>query len=332
MQCSKCGTTVQIGDRFCEECGAPLFDNPKSTGGCEKCGASPEEIDADGFCQRCGFRRENRQDDRFEVVVSPNLAGVTDRGLRHHRNEDYVACTGVENAYVLVVCDGVSSSSSPDLAAKAAAESACRALTAAIETEMQQAINLCERTTSLVPLHQEKEAAMKVAIAEASASVCAIPYIKTEDAEPPSTTIVAAVVVDRTATIGWLGDSRAYWISPNGSQQLTRDDSWLNDVVLSGEMSEAEARKSPQAHAVTRWLGADAVNSEPSVVNFDIPGSGYLLLCSDGLWNYAHALTHTEAFVKQMPDADAVKVARSLVEFALRSGGHDNISVAVLSL
>ncbi len=316
MQCSKCGTTVQVGDRFCEECGTPLIDISKSTGGCEKCGAGPEVIDADGFCSNCGFRRENRQDDRFEVVTSPNLAGITDRGLRHHCNEDYLACTQIDrrNAYVLVVCDGVSSSSSPDVAAKTAAESTCMALTAAVETRNFASL----------------QEAMKLAIAEAMASVCSIPYTKNMDAEPPSTTIVAAVVVDRTATIGWLGDSRAYWISPNGSRQLTRDDSWISDVVLSGEMSEAEARKSPHAHAITRWLGADAMDLEASVVNFDIPGSGHLLLCTDGLWNYAQDISHIDALVNS--DADAVTVARRLVEFALRSGGHDNISVAVLSL
>ena len=331
MQCSKCGTTVQVGDRFCEECGTPLIDISKSTGGCEKCGAGSEEIDTDGFCSHCGFRRENRQDDRFEVVTSPNLAGITDRGLKHHRNEDYIACTKIEhrNAYILVVCDGVSSSDSPDVAAKAAAESAIHALSAAVETRnLSQCVGrLCRLEATGVASRQE---AMKLAIAEAMASVCSIPYTKNMDAEPPSTTIVAAVVVDRTATIGWLGDSRAYWISPNGSRQLTRDDSWLSDVVLSGEMSESEAIKSPHAHAITRWLGADAMDLEASVVNFDIPGSGHLLLCTDGLWNYSQDISQINALVNS--DADAVAVARRLVEFALCSGGHDNISVAVLSL
>ncbi len=346
MQCSKCGTTVQVGDRFCEECGTPLIPISKSTGGCEKCGAGSEEIDADGFCSHCGFRRENRQDDRFEVVTSPILAGITDRGLKHHRNEDYLACTQVDrrNAYILVVCDGVSSSSSPDVAAKAAAESAIHALSTAVETRnlsqcvgepaLQEGfppkatgVRLCRLEATGVASRQE---AMKLAISEAMASVCAIPYTKLTEAEPPSTTIVAAVVVDRTATIAWLGDSRAYWISPNGSRQLTRDDSWISDVVLSGEMSAAEARKSPHAHAITRWLGADAVNLEASVVNFEIPGSGHLLLCTDGLWNYAQDISQIDALVNS--DADAVTVARRLVEFALRSGGYDNISVAVLSL
>lgn len=243
----------------------------KSTPGCKKCGADSEEIDADGFCSNCGFRGENRQDDRLEVVRSPNLAGISDRGLRHHRNEDSVACAQIDhkNAYILVVCDGVSSSSSPELAAQAAAESACRKLNAAVLT----------RNSAFL------QEAMKLAIAEAMTSVCAIPYTQITVAEPPSTTIVAAVVVEGIATIGWLGDSRAYWIASNGSRQLTKDDSWLNDVVSSGEISAAEARKSPHAHAITRWLGADAMNVEPSIVNFALPVVGiyYCVLMDCGI-------------------------------------------------
>jgi serine/threonine protein phosphatase PrpC len=321
MECPKCGTTVQVGDRFCEECGTPLVADsaiPKVTGGCEKCGATPEEIDAEGYCSNCGFRNQSRENDRIEVMRSPDLAGVSDRGLRHHRNEDYLACTQVEgkNAYILVVCDGVSSSQEPDLAAKAAAEGACLALAAAVEKGDIQL-----------------EQAMKEAINVALTSVCVISYSPGIDADPPSTTIVAAVVRDGTATIGWLGDSRAYWISPNGSRQLTQDDSWLYDIVASGQMTEAQAKKSDKAHAITRWLGEDAIaDSEPSIVNFNIPGSGYLLLCTDGLWNYAPEPAQITELVKSLSQTDAFAVSRSLVEFARRSGGHDNITVAVLSL
>lgn len=321
MQCPNCGTVASVGDRFCEECGLSLVADtvpPPSTGRCEKCGASSDSMDAEGYCSICGFRNQSGQNDRIEVTCSPNLAGISDCGLRRHSNEDYVACAAIDrkNTYILVTCDGVSSSQEPALAAKAAAESACLTLTAAIEK-------------GDIPPRD----AMKDAIASALASVCAIPYTVNTDTEPPSTTIVAAVVQNRKATIGWLGDSRAYWISPQGSRQLTQDDSWLNDVVASGKMSEMEARTSEKAHAITRWLGADAIDdSQPSIVNFDSPGSGYLLLCTDGLWNYTPDTAHLTEIVKSIGGADAVTVSRRLVEFARSRGGFDNITVAVLSL
>jgi serine/threonine protein phosphatase PrpC len=98
-------------------------------------------------------------------------------------------------------------------------------------------------------------------------------------------------------------------------------------------MTEAEAKTSEKAHGITRWLGADAIaDSQPSVVNFDIPGSGHLLLCSDGLWNYISGVSHIAEFVKSISDSDAISVSRELVEFARHCGGHDNITVTVLSL
>ena len=319
LQCPNCGSNVMIGDRFCEECGTPLVATSSNTGeGCEKCGAGVEAIDAEGYCYNCGFKKETQTSDRIEITIQSNLAGISDRGLRHHHNEDYLACAKIEgkNAYVLVVCDGVSSSQKPEIAAKVAADKASVALAAAIQKGAVKS-----------------EEAMKIAVGEALLSVCDISYTNGGDIDPPSTTIVAAVVIDKTATIGWLGDSRAYWISPQGSKQLTKDDSWLNDIVSSGKMSEIEARKSPQAHAITRWLGVDiGENWHPSIVNFDIPGAGYLLLCTDGMWHYAPEPSQMAYLVKQKSDKDAVEISCSLVEFARSKGGHDNITVALLSL
>jgi PPM family protein phosphatase len=322
LQCLQCGAVLQIGDNFCEECGtpqasfSPLTNLITNTIGCEKCSAAITEIDADGFCNQCGFRQENRVNDRFEVVCSTKLAAVSDRGLRHHHNEDFVACAEVDGkTYVMVVCDGVSSSESPELASQTAAGEVCSFLVHGAK-------------------EQEKRELMSNAIASAAAKVGAIPYTVTKSGEAPSTTIVATFVVDGVATIGWLGDSRAYWISRYGSRLLTKDDSWFNEVVLSGEIAEAEARVSANAHAITRWLGADAIDFEPSIIEFVIPDSGYLLLCSDGLWNYAESIINMEnlviTLVNQNSRSDAVIVARGLVEFARQKGGHDNISIAVL--
>lgn len=309
MECPNCRTAVLLNDKFCEECGTSL-----TAVGCEKCGAQPEAIDNEGFCSVCGFRKELQE--RLEITIDSHLAGVSDRGLRHHRNEDYLALQTVNNnTHILIVCDGVSSSSNPHLAAQTATGSACTALITAIKQK------------------ENPESAIKSAVAAALSSLCNIPYTKSINSEPPSTTIVAAVVQQNTATIGWLGDSRAYWISGNNSQQLTKDHSWLSEIVATGEMTQAQAKQSPQANAITRWLGADAIDdATPSIINFTIPSSGYLLLCSDGLWNYAPQPQQLANLIQQTSHTDAIAISQSLVEFARHSGGHDNITVALLSL
>jgi serine/threonine protein phosphatase PrpC len=295
MECPHCTATLPDDDIFCEECGVRLLDEAPQKGGC-RCGAGPDEIDEDGFCGRCGIRVRPRPEDHIEIVVSPDLAGVSDRGIRHERNEDRVA---VQDS-ILVVCDGVSSSGEAQTAAAAAVDSIREMLGGG--SSMEQAF---------------AEAARRVAELDRSG-------------EAPSTTAVAARVENNTATIGWVGDSRAYWIESDGARQLTSDHSWLNDVVSSGEMSMEEAVEDSRAHAITRWLGGDSEeNARPDTVTFPIPGPGVLLLCSDGLWNYAPSEREMGELFARM-EGDAIAICRGFVEFAKERGGQDNVTAAVL--
>ncbi len=318
MQCPNCNTSLLPDDRFCDNCGVPLMaDSPSPTLACTNCGTSA--IDAEGYCAQCGVRTVPGASavpkDRIELAVSQRLAGVSDPGLKHDRNEDAIALQTVNpDQHILVVCDGVSSSQTPELAAQAAATATCQSLAAALQG------------------NEAAELVMKRSITAALDAVCAVPYQAQEDRDPPSTTIVAAIVQATRVTIGWLGDSRAYWIGAHSIQPLTQDDSWLNDMVASGKLSEAEARQSPYAHAINRWLGADAKDDAvPSIFNFTVPGSGYLLLCSDGLWNYAPTPNQLAELVQRYTAPEAIVLSRRLVEYARSQGGRDNITVAILS-
>jgi len=317
MNCPDCSVEVPVDDNFCEECGMRLSGAPTpSVSPCARCGAGPETVDADGFCSACGVRRGTQERDRIEIVISPDFAGVSDRGLRHHRNEDFLALLLQQpDRRVLVVCDGVSSTTDADRASQAAAESAVR--------------ELARGRSAVIN--------MEAAIAAAQKAVAGLSPNKSLGAESPATTIVAAVVTqDGTATIGWLGDSRAYWIGEGEPMQLTRDHSWLGEMVESGVMGEEEALKSSSAHAITRWLGADAPADSPETLGAPVStvvlsGPGTLLLCTDGLWNYA---PHPASIAKLVRSAqgDALAKARSLVDFANAQGGHDNITAVLLTL
>ena len=131
----------------------------------------------------------------------------------------------------------------------------------------------------------------------------------------------------------WLGDSRAYWIAGEDSRLLTVDHSWATEQVADGLMSEDEAMADARAHAITRWLGVDAANEAPDTVVFEPPGTGRLLVCSDGLWNYASGADDLARRIGELPAGAApAVVARSLVDLALAAGGRDNITVAVVDV
>ncbi len=220
-----------------------------------------------------------------------------------------------------MVCDGVSNSQNPEQAASAAAVACRDALRTAI---------LAGGSLSL--------AVMKTAIAAAEAAVAAVPYQADAPQPPPETTLVAAARRGRDVVLGWLGDSRAYYVGPGGARLLTQDHSWVNEVVAAGQMSLAEARKSSMAHAVTRTVGGprrpDRPADEPSLRTFEAPdGPGWLLLCSDGFWNYAAEPEKLAELVRRRrAGTDALALARELVDFARDCRCPDNITVAALAL
>jgi serine/threonine protein phosphatase PrpC len=137
------------------------------------------------------------------------------------------------------------------------------------------------------------------------------------------------VVQGDTLVAGTLGDSRAYWVSADGATQLGRDDSVAADLVASGRVSAKEAVAGPGGHAITKWLGVDAVDTAPRLTTVQLPGPGLVLACSDGLWNYVPDVDDLFDLVGPPGEESAMDLALRLVEFAELSGGADNVTVAV---
>lgn len=282
-------------------------------------------IDKDGYCEHCGHARP-RERDHMERELG-GVAAVSDRGLRHHRNEDYFAVSATSlpdgsPAVVAVVCDGVSSATRPDDASRAAAGSAVEALLEALArgTHPQQA------------MHDAI-----VAAAKAVNSLAAEPdQPRRNDTyhrqNAPACTLVGAIVSGGLLTVGWVGDSRAYWVPDDraGAARLTEDDSWAAQMVANGLMSEAEAYADARAHAITGWLGADAYELEPHTASFEPDRPGVVVVCTDGLWNYAESAAEMAATVPADARTRPLTGARSLVEHALAGGGHDNVTVALV--
>ena len=364
LHCASCHTAFNLGDRFCEECGVSLAtaqtaiqlahqtvgqtdvksvsdSNPLSSQNsiqvpCIKCNSL--DIDLDGFCNQCGHRNPTARDHQ-EVVFCENFAAISDRGIRHSRNEDAFAIDRLsDGTHVLVVCDGVSSSTDPGSASSLASQTACQSI-------------VHDLNQDVLP-----DVALKNAIARASTAVTDLGHKLKATGEPPSTTIVCAIVLPPTSPsvaihLAWVGDSRAYWLSDSAEDSiaLTQDHSWMNEVVAAGEMPLTEAEASPNAHAITRWLGADSHNDEgpshdePSFAQHIVTQPGRLMVCSDGLWNYAPApsalreLIHEDSIhedlMQQLPtDRDTIHQIKHCLNFALECGGQDNITIAVLNI
>ncbi|MFF5518169.1 PP2C family serine/threonine-protein phosphatase [Streptomyces coeruleorubidus] len=289
---------------------------------CVACRAG--RVDDDGYCENCGHAQP-RERDHMEQESGP-VAAVSDRGLRHHRNEDAFAIGSTalpdgSPASVAIVCDGVSSATRPDDASMAASKAASEALLAALPrgTHPQQA------------MHDAIIAASRAVNSLAAEPATAREHAPHQNA--PACTIVGAVVTSGLLIVGWVGDSRAYWVPVDRSAppaRLTEDDSWAAQMVAAGLMSEAEAYADERAHAITGWLGADAYELEPHTAAFKPDRPGVVVVCTDGLWNYAEAAEEMARVVPLDAAARPLHSARVLVGHALDGGGHDNVTVALV--
>ena len=150
----------------------------------------------------------------------------------------------------------------------------------------------------------------------------------------PSCTLVAAVVDTATAavTVGWVGDSRAYWLADgDAARLLTADHSWAAEMVAAGILDAGAAMRDPRAHAITRWLGGPA--PKPGVATLSPTGPGVLLLCTDGLWNYVPEAADLAALALPVATRDGPRAAaEALTAHALAAGGRDNVTVVCLPI
>ncbi len=349
--CRSCGAPAAREDRFCEACGERLPDpvvvpapegppaavdasvgtapavrragaSPTGTAapGCRECGG---EID-DGWCTTCGAKAP-RERDHLRAHPVPWVAAVSDRGLRHRRNEDAMAVhadPAPGSRAALVVCDGVSTSADSDVASLAAARAAAGVVAGG-------SVGLAGPGALAGVLGRRIEAAA-VAAAEAVAATG-----DPTGVNPPSCTFVAAAVEQDLVVVGVVGDSRAYWLPVEGEPLLlTVDDSWAAQEIAAGRARE-EAEAGPQAHAITRWLGTDSPDQVPRLTTLEIDRPGWLLLCSDGLWNYCSAADAMAATVRSALETardDPAVAAAGLVDWANVQGGHDNITVVLARL
>ncbi len=284
------------------------------------------QVDADGYCENCGHAQP-RERDHMELALRA-VAAVSDRGLRHHRNEDAFAVASAaladgSPATVAIVCDGVSSATRPDEASQAAAETACASLLAALP----------RGTHPQTAMHEAIVAAAKAVDALADGGDAAREHDPHRHQNAPACTLVGAVVAGELLVVGWVGDSRAYWVPDDRTApaaRLTEDDSWAAQMVSAGLMGEAEAYADERAHAITGWLGADAYELDPHTAAFKPDRPGVVLVCTDGLWNYAESPGEMARVLPGDAAGEPLHSARVLVGHALDGGGHDNVTVAVV--
>lgn len=141
------------------------------------------------------------------------------------------------------------------------------------------------------------------------------------------TTLDAALLYDGSCLICHVGDSRVYLISEETIKQVTRDHSYVNVLVESGEISQEQAEHHPQKNLILKAIGSEKAIT-PDFIEFQVDEHSILLLCSDGLSNKLSALE----IMTVLEEAVNLEAAGDeLIRQANDRGGEDNISLIILA-
>ena len=238
--------------------------------------------------------------------------GITDIGLVRKDNQD---AYGIEERTecgktVCVVCDGMGGAAGGKLASTIAVGTYLRELKAILTPEMTPE-QLREASSYAVVL------ANRAIRDAAEASV---------DCRGMGTTLVSAVSYDGGAVLSNVGDSRAYHITADGIQRVTKDHSLVESMVDRGDITAEEARHHPNRNLITRALGPDMSALSDEYICPLEPGD-FLLLCSDGL---VDTVTDQEMLFEVIHGDDLNTCLDRLLAISKSHGASDNVTAVLM--
>ncbi len=141
------------------------------------------------------------------------------------------------------------------------------------------------------------------------------------------TTCTVMLVINDSIHIGHVGDSRIYLLSDNKLHRISKDHSFVQNLVDSGAISDSEAENHPRKNELTRALGVRSMVEPTTNSNPICPKQGdVFMLCSDGLSGLVND-SEMQNILNQNPQLDSA--AQALIMAAKQAGGHDNITVQI---
>jgi len=239
--------------------------------------------------------------------------GITDPGCTRTQNQDAYQTENLDrNTALCVVCDGMGGAKSGNVAS-----------TLAVDVFVQE----IKRTWVSGMDPDKADQMLRNAVKLANFTV----YDQAQQFEEftgMGTTLVAALVTGKFATIVNVGDSRAYSITESSVQQLTTDHSLVQMMIARGELKAEQARNYPGKNLITRAIGTEAV-VECDIFHRRLEQGECLLLCSDGLSNL---VDEQEILFEVVHGVNKQSSSQRLLDIAKNRGAPDNVTCVLLQV
>ena len=232
---------------------------------------------------------------------------LTDIGKKRKVNQDYIFETtekigGFPNLFMLA--DGMGGHKAGDFASKYLVENMVSFIEQTKDVEIVKALNNAITVSNTMIYKKSRE------VAELSGM---------------GSTLVAAVISEGILYVANVGDSRLYLIR-DGITQVTRDHSYVEEMLKSGRMKRGSEDYMRQKNIITRSVGIGS-KVEPDFFEVDLEDNDYILLCSDGLTNMVDDDTILTVI---LGNGSLGYKSNTLVRTANENGGNDNIAVVLI--
>ena len=236
------------------------------------------------------------------------IAKATDVGATRQINEDSMTVFDSPNGQVLAVCDGMGGQAAGDVAS-------------------QLAVNIIENILSDNTFETPEEAIRRSVLAANQGVLNRT--AQNPELEGMGSTCVMLIIKDGRVHCGWVGDSRIYYIANHTIRQISHDQSYVQQLLDSGQITKEEAINHPQKNEITNCIGLQGMTAPDTVAVPIVPEPGSVfLLCSDGLSGMVderqieRVVSNTKMSLQQKADR--------LIAMANEAGGLDNITVEMV--
>ncbi len=250
--------------------------------------------------------------------------GKSDTGKKRSENQDsFITEQLNENTVLCLVCDGMGGAKGGSTASSLACSTFLKNIKKKLpELSEQSQIEFEGRVSKIEEILKKAVTATNTAVFKKAT--------KNKELSGMGTTLVCALIIDDFLYIANVGDSRLYGFSNDKMIQLTRDHSYVQTLVDLGQLTPEEANNNPHKNIITKAIGIHK-KEEPDIFfdNLSASDAEYLLLCSDGLTNFAD-----EETIKTIVHSDITleEKCTKLIDKANENGGGDNITVVLINL
>ena len=248
----------------------------------------------------------------------------TDIGKARDNNQDFYYISNPQDIpEIYILADGMGGYNGGEIASRMAVEASSNYIKSNFE-KMVETINLRKQTEEDKNIEKDEILKLLRSSIQYANMVVYEESKKNPELEGMGTTLDVSVIYNNKIYIGHIGDSRVYRIRNKVMRKLTKDHSYVQQLLEDKKITREEAMHHPKKNMLTKALGCTSF-IDPDLRARALNKNDIILMCSDGLTNMV-----SEEEIYEITKENPKEAANNLIMLANKNGGYDNITVLII--